>query len=54
MAAGQLITITSDRSSGRTEIVLLTNALILAALAVSLYLWYKAVAAETSKTADNS
>jgi len=44
MAAAQLVSITSNRSD-RTEILLLTNASILAVLAVSLYLWHKAVTA---------
>ena len=44
MAAGQLLSITSN-TSGRTEILLFSNALNLAALAVSLYLWHKAVTA---------
>ena len=52
MAVGQLITITAETRDSETEIVLLSNAAILAALAVSLYLWHKAVAADTSKTAD--
>ena len=54
MAAGQILTITANTRSNETEIVLLTNAAILAALAVSLYLWHKAVTPDTSKTADNA
>ena len=51
LAAGQLLTITAN---DKTEVVLLTNAAIPVALAVSLYLWHKAVTADTSKTADDA
>ncbi len=50
VAAGPLLTIVA---SDKNEIVLLTNAAIPAALAVSLYFWHKAVTADTGKTADD-
>ena len=53
MAAGQLLTITANTKSNEAEIVLLTNAAILAAQAVSLYLWHKAVTTDIGKTHDN-
>jgi len=42
MAAGQLLLIATNDEK---ELILLTNAATLAVLAVSLYLWHKAVAA---------
>lgn len=50
MAAGPLLTIVA---SDKKEIVLLTNAAIPAVLALSLYLWHKAVTTDTGKTADD-
>ena len=49
MAIGPLLTIVA---SDKREIVLLIDAAIPAALAVSLYLWHKAVTADTGKTAN--
>ena len=50
MAIGPMLTIVA---SDKREIILLIEALIPAALAVSLFLWHMAVTADTSKTADN-
>ena len=50
MAAGQLLTIMVN---DKREIVLLTNAAIPAALALSLHFWHKAVTADAGKPADS-
>ena len=50
-AAGQLLTIMVN---DKAEIALLTNAAMLAALAISLYFWNKAVTANDKKDQDNA
>jgi len=50
-AAGQLLTIMVD---DKAEIALLTNAAMLAALAISLYFWHKAVTANNNKDENNA
>jgi hypothetical protein len=50
-AIGQLLTITVN---DKKEIALLTNAAMLAALAISLFLWHKAVTADDKKDQDNA
>lgn len=50
-AAGQLLTIMVN---DKAEIALLTNAAMLAALAISLFLWHMAVTADSSKPEDNA
>ena len=50
-AAGQLLTVMVN---SKGEIAWLTNAAMLAALAISLYFWYKAVTADSKKAEDNA
>jgi hypothetical protein len=51
-AVGQLIMIMTAGTSERADTVLLTNAAILGALAVSLFLWQKALAGDDKQDQD--